>query len=230
MQTVILAGGLGTRLRPLTYQIPKSMVSIYGKPFLEYQLELLKRNNLKNVLLCIGHLGKAIKNYFKNGKRWGINIFYSFEKRPLGTAGALKNAENLLETEFLTIYGDSYLPFDFQKAIEFFKKFNKLSLMTVYKNYDKYEKSNVALEGNLVKEYNKNRKATKEMKYIDYGVSIFKKEALKFVPTNQTYDLSRLHKLLIKKRELLAYQVKKRFYQIGSPDGLEEFKKYIKKI
>lgn len=80
MQTVILAGGFGTRLRPLTYQIPKVMVSIKGKPFLEYQIQLLKKDGLKNILLCGGYLGGKIKNYFHDGKKWGVNISYSFEK------------------------------------------------------------------------------------------------------------------------------------------------------
>jgi len=230
MQTVILCGGKATRLYPLTKKIPKSMIQIAGKPFLGYQLGLLKKNSLSDIVLCIGYKAEQIKKHFGNGRKFGVRIKYSSDKkRLLGTGGALKEAENLLKDSFLIMYGDSYLPFNFQKAIKFFKKFDKLGLMTVFKNLNKYEPSNVEVKGNSVKAYSKKRK-TKKMKYIDYGASIFKKEALKFIPKNKVYDLSQLHQLLIKKRELLAYPAEKRFYQIGSFEGLEEFKKYIKNI
>ncbi len=230
MQAVILCGGLATRLRPLTEKIPKSMIEIGGKPFLEYQLDLLKKNKIFEVVLCIGYKGEKIKKYFKGGEGFGVKIKYSSDgKKLLGTGGALKKAEKLLKDPFLVMYGDSYLPFNFQKAIDFFQKNNKLGLMAVYKNENRYEPSNVEVQGILVKAYSKKRK-TKKMKYIDYGLSIFKKEVLKYIPKNQFYDLSKLHQLLIKKRQLLAFKVKRRFYQIGTPQGLEEFKKNYKKL
>lgn len=227
MQMVILCGGKATRLYPLTKKIPKSMIRIGGKPFLEHQLVLLKKNGIFDIILCIGNKGEQIKKYFKDGKKFGVKIRYSSDgKKLLGTGGALKRAESLLEDSFMIMWGDSYLPFNFQKAIKFFKKSNKLGVMTVFKNFDRYEPSNVEIEKNLVKSYSKKRK-TKKMKYIDYGVSIFRKKVLKFIPKNQVYDLSKLQQTLIKKRQLLAYPVEKRFYHIGSPEGLEEFKKYI---
>ena len=252
MQTVVLCGGKATRLYPLTKKIPKSLMRIAGKPFLEYQLNLLKKNGISDIVLCIGYKGEQIKKYFKDGKNFGVKIRYSSDgKKLLGTGGALKKAEDLLEDIFLVMWGDSYLPFNFQKAIKFFKKSNKsrtllaqgmlpnrsklrgirkvrdkLGMMTVFKNLNKYEPSNVEVKNNLVKSYSKKRK-TKKMKYIDYGVSIFKKEVLKYIPKNQVYDLTKLQQTLIKKKQLLAYPAEKRFYQIGSPEGLEEFKKYI---
>jgi len=228
MQIVILCGGKATRLYPLSRKISKSMLEIQGKVFLEHQIGLLIKNKIFDIILCTGFLGKQIEEYFGDGKKFGVNIKYSREKDLLGTGGALKNAKDFLENDFLVMYGDSYLPFDFQKAINFFKKFDKLGLMTVYKNLNKYEISNASVEKNLVTSYSKTNKKP-EMKYIDYGVSIFKKEALKFIPKNQ-YDLSELHKILIKKRELLSYLAEKRFYQIGSPEGLAEFRNYIRKI
>jgi len=230
MQIVILCGGKATRLHSLTKKIPKAMIEICGKTFLEQQLKLLKKNRIFDIVLCVGYKAEQIKKYFGDGRKFKVNIRYSSDgKKLLGTGGALKKAENLLKDSFLVMYGDSYLPFNFQKAIEFFKKFNKFGLMTVFKNLDKYEPSNVEVKGNLVKSYSKKRK-TKRMKCIDYGVSIFRKETLKFIPQNQVFDLSQLHKLLIEKKQLLAYPAEKRFYQIGSPKGLEEFKNYIKKI
>jgi len=226
MQIVVLCGGKATRLYPLTKKIPKSMIKISGKIFLEHQIDLLKKNGLSDIVLCVGYKAEQIKKYFGDGKNFGVEIKYSSDKKKLlGTGGALKKAENLLEDSFLVMYGDSYLPFNFQKAIKFFKKSNKLGLMTVFKNLNKYEPSNVEVEKNLVKSYSKKRK-TKKMKYIDYGVIIFKKEALKFIPKNKVYNLSKLLQTLIKKKQLLTYPAEKRFYQIGSPEGLEEFKKY----
>ncbi len=230
MQVVILCGGKATRLYPLTKKIPKSMIPIDGKPFLEYQIELLRQKGFRNFLLCIGKGGQQIKKFFQSGKNWDVKIKYSEEKKKLlGTGGALKNAEKLLEKEFLVIYGDSYVDFDFGKAIKFFHQNNKLGLMTVYKNNNKIEPSNVEIQGKYVVAYDK-KNPTSKMKYIDYGVSIFKKEALKLLPPKQFCDLSYLHKELIKQRQLLAYPVQKRYYQIGTFDGLEEFKQYAQKF
>jgi len=227
MQIVILCGGKATRLYPLTKKISKSMLKIAGKPFLEHQINLLKKNGIRDIILCVGYKAEQIKKYFKNGEKFGVKIKYSSDgKKLLGTGGALKKAEDLLEDSFLVMWGDSYLPFNFRKAIKFFKKYNKLGLMTVYKNLDRYEPSNVEIEKNLVKSYSKKRK-TRKMKYIDYGVSIFRKDVLKIIPESKVYDLSKLQQALIRKKQLLAYPAEKRFYQIGSPGGLEEFKKYI---
>ena len=229
MQIVVLCGGKATRLYPLTKKIPKSMIRFEGKPFLEQQLDLLKKNRIFDIVLCVGYKAEQIKKYFGDGKNFGVEIKYSSDKKKLlGTGGALKKAENLLEDSFLVMWGDSYLPFNFQKAIKFFKKSNKSGMLIVFKNLNKYEPSNVEVKNNLVKSYSKKRK-TKKMKYIDYGISIYRKEVLKHLPKNQICDLTKLQQALIKKRQLLAYPAEKRFYQIGSPDGLEELKNYIKR-
>lgn len=230
MQVAILAGGLATRLRPLTEEIPKSLIQVQGRPFLEYQLEFLKKSGVRDVVLCIGYMGEQIEKYFDDGKKFGVNIKYSYEnKQLLGTAGALKNAERLLEDEFFVLYGDSYLFLDFTAAMCYFKKFDKLGLMTVYKNYDCYDTSNVVVEDRFVKKYSKNAK-TEDMIYVDYGASILRKKPLELVPPNEVYSLEKLFALLIEQGELLGYEVDKRFYQIGSAKGLEEFSKYVSKL
>jgi len=227
MQVVILAGGQATRLRPLTDKVPKSLVEIGEKPFLEYQLDFLKKAGIKDVVLCVGHLGEQIERYFGDGSKFGVNLRYSYEKeRLLGTAGALKNAEQLLGDEFFVMYGDSYLFLDFAAVMSYFEKMNKLGLMVVYKNYDRYDESNVVIEGNLVKQYSKKDRA-EGMVHIDYGASILRKQALELVPQNQAYSLEGLFDQLIEQKKLLAYEVDERFYQIGSPEGLEEFRRYI---
>ena len=227
MQVAILAGGLATRLGNLTGNHPKSMVKVWGKPFLEYQLELLRRAGIKNIVLCIGYMGEQIESYLSDGKRFGVNIDYSYEEKPLGTAGALKKAENALDDPFFTMYGDSHLFLDFLSAMRYFKPQNKLALMTVYKNHDRYDRSNTVVEGDLVKKFSKQER-TKDMVYIEYGANIFKKEVLNMIPENQLYSLDALFPRLIEREELLAFEVKERFYEIGSPQGLKDFEKYMK--
>ena len=227
MQVAILAGGLATRLRPLTEEMPKSLIRIQGRPFLEYQLEFLNRGGVEDIVLCVGYLGEQIERYFGNGNRFGVRIRYSHEGDSLlGTAGALKKSEGLLEDPFFAMYGDSYLLLNFSKVMSFFKSQDKLALMTAYKNYDRYDRSNTSIEGNLVKQYSKRAKA-EGMVYIDYGANIFRKRALELIPENQPYALEDLFPKLIEKKELLAYETEQRFFQIGSPDGLEEFKVHI---
>jgi NDP-sugar pyrophosphorylase family protein len=227
MQIAILAGGLATRLRPLTEGTPKSMVMIQGRPFLEYQLDFLRKNRVAGVVLCIGYLGEQIENYFGDGRKFGMNITYSYESQQLlGTAGALKKAEKLLEDPFFTMYGDSYLSLNFADALSYFRSQNKLALMSVYKNYDRYERSNTVIKGDLVKKFSKKEK-TKDMVYIEYGANIFRKEVLGLIPEGRPYSLEELFPELIRREELLAYEVRERFYQIGSSQGLEEFKRYV---
>ena len=227
MQVAILTGGLATRLGDLTRNQPKSMLKIQGKTFLEYQLELLRRAGIKNIVLCLGHIGEQIERHFGNGRKYGVNIKYSFEDKLLGTAGALKKAEAWLNDVFFTMYGDSYLFLDFSAAMSYFKSQNKLALMTVYKNYDQYDRSNTVVEGNLVKKFSK-RKKTKNMVYIEYGANIFRKGALNMIPESQYYSLDDLFPRLIEMDELLAFEVKERFYEIGSPQGLNEFEEFVR--
>ena len=229
MQVAILAGGLASRLGDLAKNQPKSMLKVLGRPFLEYQLELLRKGGIRSAVLCIGHMGGQIERHFGNGSKYGVNIEYSFEDKLLGTAGALKKAEGLLHDVFFTMYGDSYLFLDFSLAMSCFKSYNKLALMTVYKNYDQHDRSNTIVEGDLVKRYSK-REKSEDMNYIDYGAHIFRKKALDMVPENQLYSLEDLFTCLIERQELLAFEVKERFYEIGSPQGLKEFKEYIQDV
>lgn len=229
MQLVILAGGLATRLFPLTSKVPKSILEINKRPFLEYQLELLKEYEIKDVLLCLGYKGELIKNHFGDGKKFGVNLSYSFDgEKLLGTAGALKKAYKILNDNFILMYGDSYLPYDYWKIEEAFKNSEKLSLMVVYKNQNRFDKSNILIADDLVKVYDKTLKG-ENLEYIDAGLSILKKEVLSLVPEDEPFDLQELYKTLISEQEMLAYEVKQRFYQIGSLEGLEEFKNLVEK-
>jgi NDP-sugar pyrophosphorylase family protein len=227
MQVAILAGGLATRLRPITHTIPKSMVEVQGRPFLEYQLEFLKKGGIDDIVLCVGHLKEQIESHFGNGSSFGVRIRYSKEEEPLlGTAGALRNAIELLDDTFFVMYGDSYLFLDFQEIWRYFHRFNKSGLMVVYENENRYDTSNVSIDGNFVKKYSKTEQ-TADMVYIDYGVSILQRKVLDILPENEYSSLENLFSTLIARKELLAFPVKQRFYEIGSKEGLKEFQDYI---
>ncbi|HVP37005.1 MAG TPA: sugar phosphate nucleotidyltransferase [Terriglobales bacterium] len=229
MQMVILAGGLATRMRPLTLKLPKSMLLIKGRPFLEYQLELLKEYEIKDVLLCVGFKGELIKEHFGDGRKFGVSLSYSFDgDKLLGTAGALKKAYKLLGENFFLMYGDSYLPYDYLRIEESFKMSNKLSLMVTYKNQNRFDKSNILIEEGLVKVYDKTFEGGK-LEYIDAGLSILKKEVLNLVPEDEPYNLEGLYGALISEEEMSAFEIRQRFYQIGSFEGLEEFKNLVEK-
>jgi NDP-sugar pyrophosphorylase family protein len=226
LQIVVISGGLATRLGKITKNQPKSMVKICGVPFLQYQLELFKQNGIFRVVLCLGHFGEQIESFFGNGSRFEMDIRYSFENKPLGTAGALKNAISLLDNEFFTIYGDSYPFLDFSNVLDYFHSKNKLALMTVYKNNNLYGSSNTIISGEMVTKYNKKEK-TPEMTYIEYGVNLFRKDILKRIPDDSFYEMGGVFNSLIEENQLLSYEIKERFYEIGSPWGLAAFKEYI---
>jgi len=227
MQVAILAGGLGMRLGDVTRTRPKSMVEIEGRPFLEYQLELLRKGGIEDVVLCIGHLGEQIERYFGDGSRFGVNLRYSRESQPLGTAGALRQAEGLLQDPFFVMYGDCYLFLDFAAVMDYFQSRDKLALMTVYRNQDRYDRSNTVIDGELVRGYSKQGKS-EGMDYIDYGASIFRKEALGMIPPGRFSALEDILPRLIEAGEVLAFEVRERFYEIGSPQGLKEFEEYVR--
>lgn len=214
-------------MRPMTERMPKSLIRIKGRPFLEYQLEFLKEGGVSNIVLCVGYLGRQIEEHFGDGSKFGVDIKYSYEHgQLLGTAGALKQAYALLDDEFFTLYGDSYIFLDFGKAMEYFRDQGKLGMMAVFRNFDEYGESNTVVRGKMVSGFSKEEK-TYDTVYIEYGVNVLKKEALDLVPLHQPYVLDGLFRDLIEKDELLAYEVERRFYQIGSPKGLVEFMQFL---
>jgi MurNAc alpha-1-phosphate uridylyltransferase len=229
MQVAIIAGGLATRLGKLTQNVPKSLLIIKDKPFLQYQLERLRERGIEDVVICTGHLGHQIQDHFGDGSRFGVNLVYSHEEKPVGTAGALRLARDKLQGTFFTIYGDSYLSLDFAAILKHFDSQNRLALMTVYENADLYDRSNTVVKGQLVEKYSK-KERTPGMVYIDYGANLFRKRVLELVPEGQFYSLEDLFAQLIERKELLAYEVKERFYEIGSLQGLTEFGEYMEKL
>ena len=226
MQVVIIAGGLGTRLRSLTLNQPKSMIRILGKPFIEYQFDLLTKSSVTDVILCLGYQGQQIADYCGDGRKFGVDLKYSFEEKSLDTAGALKLAAPLLQDYFFTLYGDSYVFIDFKEMMSVLQSKKRIGVMSVYQNHDRFDKSNTAVSDGRVTFYSKEKR--ENLKYIDYGVNLFRKDVLQLIPEEEPYSMGALFNRLIEQNELLAYDVKKRFYEIGSVNGLAEFTEYVR--
>ncbi|MGD0476689.1 MAG: sugar phosphate nucleotidyltransferase [Nitrososphaerales archaeon] len=227
MQTAILAGGLGTRLGRLTQTVPKPMVRVNGKPFLEHEIGLLKRSGIGDFVLCVGHLGEKVEDYFGNGSKWGVRVRYSYDGlRLMGPAGALKGAEPLLEECFFVTYGDAYLRADYRSIMRALLDSGRLGLMTVYKNHNRLGKSDVVVRGGYVVRYDKEGRDG-GMDWVNFGVSALRKRALALVPSGKKCGEEEFYGELIKRNELLAFPVEERFYEIGSPGALKEFKRFI---
>jgi NDP-sugar pyrophosphorylase family protein len=222
LPVAILAGGLATRLRPITEKIPKLLIEVAGEPFFSHQLRLLKKAGLTRLMLCVGHLGEMIVERYGDGSKWGVQIEYSFDgPKLLGTGGALIRARPRLGDAFYVLYGDSYLPVDYGAVGRAFVDSGKPGLMTVFENHEAYDASNVWFEHGRIKVYDKKNKVP-AMKHIDYGLGLLHAGALAGWPTDEIVDLADVYKRLVGAGELAGYEVTQRFYEIGSPAGLKE--------
>jgi NDP-sugar pyrophosphorylase family protein len=217
----ILAGGLATRLRPITEKIPKSLVPVAGRPFLAHQLEMLHARGIRRVVLCIGHLGEMIQQDF-GAEAFGVKLEYSFDgPKLLGTGGAIKRALPKLGAEFFVLYGDSYLPIPYRPVAEAFHRSGKPGLMTVYRNEGKYDTSNVVFRDGEIAVYDKKLRLP-EMRHIDYGLSLFQAQVFAAYGDDQIFDLAEVMGRLVREKQLAGYEVLERFYEMGSPAGLAE--------
>jgi NDP-sugar pyrophosphorylase family protein len=225
----ILAGGLATRLRPITERVPKVLVSVAGRPFLAHQLNLLRKQGIGRAVLCLGHLGEMVEREFGDGRPFEVQLEYSYDGPVLlGTGGALKRALPLLGQEFFVLYGDSYLPVDLKPVADFFARSGRLGLMTVYRNEGRYDTSNVVFGDGEIKVYDKKRRLP-EMHHIDYGLSLFKAKAVEEWPADKPFDLADVMQQLVAEKQLAGFEVKERFYEIGSHAGLAELEALLSK-
>lgn len=231
IQCVILAGGLGTRMATWTSQLPKSLIPVNGKPFLQYQIEYLIHQGISNVTLCTGYRSEQIDEFLKKTEL-GIQIHVSKDGPvALGTAGSIRLAlaRGFLRDQFFILFGDSYLPIDFMDVWNSFDPKQFDFLMTVFQNNDKWDQSNVVLNSKGQLRYDKSRTKfpTEDYHYIDYGLSIAKASVFeKEIFVRKFYDLSILQEKLSIQNQVQPFEVKQRFFEIGSPGGLEDFKKY----
>ena len=222
LPVAILAGGLATRLRPVTERIPKSLVDVAGEPFIVRQLRYLKGQGIEGVVVCVGHLGEQIVGEVRDGSSLGIDVRYSWDgPTALGTGGALRRALPLLGSSFFVFYGDSFLPIDFGEVERTFLAEGTAALMTVLRNQNRWDRSNVEFRAPNVVAYDK-RSPGVDMEYIDYGLGILTASVVRDFPQEVPFDLSDLYRALSLSGDLAGYEVHSRFYEIGSPQGLLE--------
>jgi NDP-sugar pyrophosphorylase family protein len=213
---------MATRLRPITEKIPKLLVEVAGEPFFSHQLRLLKQQGLTHIVLCVGYLGEQIVQLYGDGAKWGVQIDYAFDgPKLLGTGGALIAALPKLGDAFYVLYGDSYLPIDYKAVGDFFLRSGQPGLMTVYENHGRYDTSNVWFENGELKLYDKKHRVP-QMHYIDYGLGLFRADAFAGFPRDAVVDLAAVQTQLCQRRQLAGYEIKERFYEIGSHEGLAE--------
>jgi N-acetyl-alpha-D-muramate 1-phosphate uridylyltransferase len=227
LPVAILAGGRATRLHPISALIPKALMSVAGRPFIFHQLELLRGQGIERVVLCVGHLGAQIQATVGNGHVLGLSIEYSFDGTTLlGTGGALKRAVPLLGEHFFVLYGDSYLPCSFHAVQSAYELAQRAALMTVIRNEDRWDRSNLIFRDGVVLDYDK-RRASGEMLHIDFGLSVFSSAVFAPYEEGCSLDLADICHTLSRQGQLAGFEVSQRFYEIGSLQGMRDTDAYL---
>jgi N-acetyl-alpha-D-muramate 1-phosphate uridylyltransferase len=229
LPVAILAGGLATRLRPVTERIPKCLVEVAGRPFAEHQIELLRAHRLSDIVFLIGYRGEMVREALGDGGRFGVRLRYVFDgPRPLGTGGAVRDALSALGERFFVLYGDSYLDCDYAAVEDAFVASGKRGLMTVCRNDDRWDRSNVEFSDGRIVEYDK-RNRSEAMHHIDYGLGVFDRAAFDCWPPAEAFDLAAVYQQLLAQKDLAGVDVGGRFYEIGSPEGLAETREHLRR-
>jgi NDP-sugar pyrophosphorylase family protein len=224
----ILAGGLGTRLRPITERIPKAMVEIRGTPFIDHQLTLLGAAGITRAVLCVGFLGEMIEQHVGDGRRFGMAITYSYDGPQLiGTAGALKKAAPLLGERFFVTYGDSYLRCDYRAVEAEAIRTSAPGLMTVFRNEGAIIPSNVRFADGRVIAYDKEAPHP-SMRHVDYGLCVFSASSFDEVEADGQTDLSVVFQSLISGGRLAGFEVTEPFFEVGTQSGIAELERRLR--
>lgn len=223
----LLAGGLATRLRPITETIPKAMVPVAGEPFIAHQLRLFRREGVTDVVLCVGHLSETLEAFVGDGSRFDMRVRWSHDGEiRLGTGGALRKALPLLGDEFLVMYGDSYLDIPFAPVVEAYRAAGLPALMTVMENRGRWDASNVRYAAGRVDFYGKGASGP-DIRFIDYGLSMLSAAVLADRPAGEAFDLGTVQGELAASGGMAGFEIEKRFYEIGSHAGLAETEAYL---
>lgn len=226
-QAIILAGGQGMRLRPMTIHTPKPMIPFWGKPFLEYLIELLKANGIEEVILLVGYLHEQIEEYFGNGEKFGTFIKYSYSPEESDTGTRLRNAYPLTDQTFLLCYGDNYWPLRLPELTQYYKSMGRKALVTVYHNRDKATKDNIQVEEGLVKTYDRTRK-NKHLNGVDIGFFILDKHALDPMPAGNFSFEEVIVPRLIDQNELAGFLTEHKYYGLSTPDRIPVIQDYFR--
>jgi NDP-sugar pyrophosphorylase family protein len=231
VQAVILAGGLATRMRPRTLTVPKSMLEVAGRPFVDWQLERLAACGLTDVVMCVAHLADQIEAHVGDGARFGVRVHWAHEGPALlGTAGAIRAALELLEPAFLVTYGDSYLPFDYAEPLRILAAHADCDgVMSVYPNRGAWDASNVVMDpsGERVLRYEKGQSGP-EWDHIDYGATALRREVIEALPAGAKHGLDAIQHALAGSKRLRACIARERFFEIGSPEGLADLDRHLR--
>jgi len=223
---LILAGGKATRLGEITKTIPKALVPLAGKPFIDHQFAGLYAQGVREIVMCVGHFADQIREHVGDGARFGLRVRYSLDGSiPLGTGGAVRRALPLIDDGCFVLYGDSLLDVNYAAVLAALPP-GALGLMTVFRNENSFDKSNVLFRNGRLLRYSK-QDATPEMRHIDYGLSLLRRSAIERIPAGQPSDLAGLYSTLVGSGEMVGFEVTNRFYEIGSPAGLHEAEEFI---
>ena len=225
----ILAGGRGTRLGEAVRDTPKPLLTVAGEPFLRHQLRLLRSHGASQIVLSVGYRGELIEARIGDGADLGLEISYIFDGPELrGTAGAVRNALPLLGDAFFVLYGDTYLRIDYADVQRTFQGGGFPALMTVLRNEGRWDTSNVLLQGDRVRTYDK-QAPTADMHWIDYGLGLLRADALDAAGPDEP-DLGGVYAALARDGQLGAYVATERFYEIGTPEALSETEAFLQSL
>lgn len=230
VKAVILAGGLGTRLQPYTFFMPKPMLPLGNKPLLEHIIAWIRRNDVRDIVICTSYLGKTIENYFNDGNKFDVKIEYARSERPLGTAGQLKSAEKFLDDTFFCIYGDSIYEFDLRKLEKVHKSKKALVTMTLMKYTEKLKYGFIEINGS------KRVKSWKEKPefsgLINIGCYVMEPEFLRYIKRNSATGMDKVFvKALKYNGRIYAHVITSGFIDIGNKKSyMKAYKDYLAKL
>jgi N-acetyl-alpha-D-muramate 1-phosphate uridylyltransferase len=233
LQVVVLAGGFGTRMRPYTERLPKALLPVCGRPFVDWQLAWLRQQGVRHVTFCVGHLAEALVAHVQGGAGRQLTIDFVHDgDRPLGTGGALRRAldSGCLGERFFVLFGDSYLRVRLDDVERAWQSSGKPAIMTVLRNAGRWDTSNVMYAKGVVELYDKSRADVmgERMHWIDYGLSGLSRDVVRRrISAGGPADLGDLMNALSKEKELAGYPVRSRFYEVGSPQGLRDLERFL---
>lgn len=226
---IVLSGGLGSRLGSLTIDLPKALVKVNGRPFIDWQLNLLKEAGYKDVLLCLGHKSQQIMDYVGNGKKFSLKVNYSHDgETPLGTGGAVIKGIRKIGWDCAVIYGDSFLPIDFGLVEHAFQNTSMSALMTVIRKELVLEEGNLNYDNGVVTSYSKSSNSL-NYGHVDFGLSYFKFDAIHNFQLGTPWDLSKLFQSLTKTGKLQGYEVETPYFEVGSTKGITRLESYLQR-
>ena len=227
MQGVILAGGLGTRLYPVTQTIPKSLVPVAGRPFVDWQIELLRRGGIDDLIMLVGHMGDEIRSHLGDGSRLGVRVRYSDEgARRLDTAGAVRHALQILDEVFFLTFGDSYLDLPYRRIWDDYQRSGAEALMVVYRNDNQFDTSDVFVEDGRVRAYQKQPQLPGAV-YINDGLHVIRREGIAALGAGERVSLQQFLQPVIARGGLMAWETQQRFFEVGSFAGLKELEEKL---